>query len=258
MTRGLRNNNPLNIEKTRGGNPWQGEVVPSKDKRFAQFTTVAYGYRAAFKLLNNYQRNYGLDTIRKMIGRWAPSEENHTDAYVRTVAERSGVPADSRITTTNRDVMVPIVAAMSFVENGVEAKMLDEKLGYVGFSNIDMKYDSRTGRYVLFEINPRLGRSSYFCRAAGLNMMKLLTNDVVYGKREDCVYNHTVALWQNVPTGILRRYVKDQELSDELKQFKGTHTLFCKGDLPLSRLYRLLRYYAAQYHNFRDYYFDKK
>ena len=133
-----------------------------------------------------------------------------------------------------------------------------EKLGYVGFSNIDMKYDSRTGRYVLFEINPRLGRSSYFCRAAGLNMMKLLTNDVVYGKREDCVYNHTVALWQNVPTGILRRYVKDQELSDELKQFKGTHTLFCKGDLPLSRLYRLLRYYAAQYHNFRDYYFEKK
>ncbi|MFR4235006.1 MAG: structural protein P5 [Alistipes onderdonkii] len=89
---GLRNNNPLNIEKTRGGNPWQGEVVPSKDKRFAQFTTVVYGYRAAFKLLNNYQRNYGLDTIRKMIDRWAPSEENHTDAYVRTVAERSGCP----------------------------------------------------------------------------------------------------------------------------------------------------------------------
>ena len=76
--------------------------------------------------------------------------------------------------------------------------------------------------------------------------MKLLTDDIVYGKREECIYNHTVALWQNVPTGILRRYVKDQELSDELKQFKGTHTLFCKGDLPLSRLYRLLRYHAAQ------------
>ena len=57
--RGLRNNNPLNIEKTKGGNPWRGEIVPSKDSRFAQFTTMAYGYRAAFKLLNNYQRNYG-------------------------------------------------------------------------------------------------------------------------------------------------------------------------------------------------------
>lgn len=133
-----------------------------------------------------------------------------------------------------------------------------EKLGYVGFSNIDMKYDRRTGRYVLFEINPRLGRSSYFCRAAGLNMMKLLTDDVVYGKREECVYNHTVSLWQNVPDGILRRYVKDPALAEELRALKGTHTLFCRGDLPPARLYRLLRYYAAQYRNFRNYYFEKK
>lgn len=130
MTRGLKNNNPLNIEKTKGGNPWQGEIVPSGDIRFAQFRTMAHGYRAAFKLLHNYQRNYGLNTIRKMIGRWAPSNENHTDVYVRTVSARSGVPADSRITTTNRDVMVPIVAAMSFVENGVEAKILDVQAGW--------------------------------------------------------------------------------------------------------------------------------
>ena len=62
-SRGLRNNNPLNIEKTKGRTPWQGEIVPSKDNRFAQFTTMAYGYRAAFKLLNNYQRNYGLVVV---------------------------------------------------------------------------------------------------------------------------------------------------------------------------------------------------
>jgi len=130
--RGLRNNNPLNIEKTKGENPWQGEIVPSKDNRFAQFRTVAYGYRAAFKLLNNYQRNYGLDTIRKMITRWAPpsDEGNDTEAYIRDVSELSGVPADSRITTTNRDVMVPIVAAMSFIENQVEAKMIDVQAGW--------------------------------------------------------------------------------------------------------------------------------
>lgn len=128
--RGLRNNNPLNIEKTKGGNPWQGEVVPSKDSRFAQFTSMSYGYRAAFKLLNNYQRNYGLDTIRKMISRWAPSNENHTEAYVKAVSDRSGVPADGRITTTNHDVMVPIVAAMSFVESGVEANIADVEAGW--------------------------------------------------------------------------------------------------------------------------------
>lgn len=130
ISRGLRNNNPLNIEKTKGGNPWLGEIVPSADSRFAQFKSMAYGYRAAFKLLNNYQRNYGLDSIRKMISRWAPSNENHTDAYVETVSNRSGVPANSRITTTNRDVMVPIVAAMSYVENGEEARMADVEAGW--------------------------------------------------------------------------------------------------------------------------------
>lgn len=130
MSRGLRNNNPLNIEKSKGGNPWKGEIVPSKDARFAQFNTIAYGYRAAFKLINNYQRNYGIDTIRNIINRWAPSNENHTDAYIRTVSKRSGVPADVRITTTNRDIMVPIVAAMSFVENGKEANMLDVQSGW--------------------------------------------------------------------------------------------------------------------------------
>lgn len=130
LPRGLRNNNPLNIEKTKGGNPWQGEIVPSKDSRFAQFTSIAYGYRAAFKLLDNYQRNYGVDTIRKMISRWAPSNENHTEAYVKTVSDRSGVPADGRITTTNHDVMVPVVAAMSFVENGIEANIADVEAGW--------------------------------------------------------------------------------------------------------------------------------
>ena len=132
-----------------------------------------------------------------------------------------------------------------------------QAIGYVGFSNIDMKYDSRTGRYVLFEINPRLGRSSFFCRAAGINMMKLLTEDVVYGRRGKCIYNETTALWSNVPRGILTRYVTSPALREEMKQYKALHTLWCGGDLAPARVYRLARYYAAQYKNFARYYFDK-
>ena len=132
-----------------------------------------------------------------------------------------------------------------------------QAIGYVGFSNIDMKYDSRTGRYVLFEINPRLGRSSFFCRAAGINMMKLLTEDVVYGRRGKCIYNETTALWSNVPRGILTRYVTSPALREEMKQYKALHTLWCGGDLAPVRVYRLARYYAAQYKNFAHYYFDK-
>ena len=129
MSRGLRNNNPGNIRLD--GVHWKGEVEPSQDCEFKQFETMAWGYRAMFQCLNTYCRKYGLDTIRKMISRWAPPEDgNHTGNYVKAVSERSGVPADGRITTTNRDVMIPIVAAMSRVENGVEAKMTDVEAGW--------------------------------------------------------------------------------------------------------------------------------
>ena len=132
-----------------------------------------------------------------------------------------------------------------------------EEIGYVGFSNIDMKYDSRTGRYMLFEINPRLGRSSFFCRAAGLNMMKFLTEDIVYGKREPCFYSKNTALWSNVPRSILNKYVTDPTLHKELSSHRAMHTLWYSNDLNPARIYRLARYYAAQYRNFSDFYFNK-
>lgn len=105
------------------------------DPAFFQFETMAYGYRAAFVTLNTYQRNYGLNTIRGMISRWAPPSENDTEAYIRAVSSRSGVPADCRITTTNKDVMIPIVAAMCFVENGTNANMVDVEAGWTLFIN---------------------------------------------------------------------------------------------------------------------------
>lgn len=120
MTRGLRNNNPLNIEKSKG-TPWQGEVVPSQDSRFAQFESMAHGYRAAFKLLYNYQHRHGCRVLADFINRWAPPVENRTHAYIRTVARRAGLSDVSEVDTLDERQMRRIVSAMSYVENGVEA-----------------------------------------------------------------------------------------------------------------------------------------
>lgn len=133
-----------------------------------------------------------------------------------------------------------------------------EQIGYVGFANLDMKFDRRTGRYLLFEINPRLGRSSYFVRTAGINLMQLFADDAVYGKRGPCVYNETVALWSNVPRGILNRYVADPALRDELKRHKADRTLKNPRDFNLSRACRIARVDLAQYKSFKNYYFDKE
>ena len=127
--RGLRNNNPGNIRIN--GDLFQGEVRPSKDKSFKQFETMAYGYRAMFVILRNYIRNYKLDTIRKMISRWAPPKENHTEAYVKAVSDYAGIPADDPINVNDREQMIRIVAGMSKVENGVEANMPDVITGWI-------------------------------------------------------------------------------------------------------------------------------
>lgn len=128
LPRGLRNNNPGNIRKN--NIVYAGEVVPSRDDSFKQFTTMAYGYRAIFVVLHTYARRYGLDTIAKMIARYAPANENHTEAYINAVAESAGVPAHGHVTSTNCDVMIPIVATMSRVENGVPAVMADVEAGW--------------------------------------------------------------------------------------------------------------------------------
>lgn len=113
-TRGIRNNNPLNIEK---GASWLGLSVQQTDPRFCQFTTMLYGLRAAFLLIRNYMRHYPIDTISGIINRWAPPKENDTASYIRTVSQRSHIAPDEKLKFTNREKMVAIVSAMSWVES---------------------------------------------------------------------------------------------------------------------------------------------
>ncbi|MHA6482933.1 carboxylate--amine ligase [Paenibacillus sp. strain BS8-2] len=137
-----------------------------------------------------------------------------------------------------------------------------EQIGYVGYSNIDMKYDSRTGKYMLFEINPRLGRSSFFVRSAGLNMITAMIDQVVYGKNSDCVYGNQTGMWTNVPRAVLRKYVTDPALTKEIdglfKQKKVLYSIWYKKDLNPKRILRISRYYYSHVKNFNLYYYDKK
>ena len=128
MSRGLRNNNPGNIRHD--NSKWQGEVIPSKDKAFKQFTTIAYGYRAMIKLLQNYKKLHGCNTIRKMINRYAPPIENHTENYIDAVSRWSGIDPDTDINVYDRDTMISLVSAMSRMENGVPANVNDVQSGW--------------------------------------------------------------------------------------------------------------------------------
>lgn len=128
MTRGLRNNNPLNIR--RNNTQWQGLAPVQKDKAFFTFIAPEWGYRAALRTLQNYNRVHGLTTIRQWIERWAPPCENDTEAYIRCVCQRTGMPESAEPRISNEVVMCSIVAAMSYFENGVPAVIEDVHKGW--------------------------------------------------------------------------------------------------------------------------------
>ena len=134
MTRGQRNNNPLNIR--RSADRWEGTAATQTDKSFVQFTTLAYGYRAAWKILDSYclafRRKRQAYNVRNIIARWAPPSENDTEAYISAVVRLSGLGGNENIPRPNRyrnferlEKTARLIAAMTCVECGIRAELVD-------------------------------------------------------------------------------------------------------------------------------------
>ena len=117
--RGIRNNNPGNI---RHGENWQGFNPNSRsiDAAFCVFNTPVAGIRALAKVLINYKKLYGLNTVRQIISRYAPPNENQTTAYVQTVAKQLGVLPDVVIDIEERGVLTVLIKAVIRMENGIQ------------------------------------------------------------------------------------------------------------------------------------------
>lgn len=128
MSRGLRNCNPGNIRHSIAR--FRGEVRPSRDPAFKEFSSLAWGYRAIFVVLNTYRKKHSLRTLPEMISRWAPPSENHTSAYIQAVQRMTGIPLDEPICTDDEQTMIPLAMAISQVENGVPASRADVEAGW--------------------------------------------------------------------------------------------------------------------------------
>lgn len=114
-TRGIRNNNPGNLEYSKT-NPWVGQN--GDDGRFAKFETPEHGIRALGRNLLSYQRQ-GIDTVSDIINRWAPPDDNNdTSAYIKAVCAQLGVTADQPLDASNPDTLKALCAAIIHHENG--------------------------------------------------------------------------------------------------------------------------------------------
>ncbi|CAI2036883.1 Uncharacterised protein [Serratia liquefaciens] len=113
--RGLRNNNPGNIEAS-SENPWEGQA--GSDGRFAKFETPEHGIRALGKNLLSYQRQ-GYDTVSEIVNRWAPaSDGNDTDSYIKALCGALGIGANDQVDMSNPRTLAALCAGIVKHENG--------------------------------------------------------------------------------------------------------------------------------------------
>lgn len=109
--RGIRNNNPGNI---RSGDSWRG-LSGVDDAGFVIFSGPEWGIRAMTVLIRNYRNLYGIRTIRGIVSRWAPTNENDTGAYISSVSQQTGIGPDQDLS----DAQLPqLLAAIIRHENG--------------------------------------------------------------------------------------------------------------------------------------------
>jgi hypothetical protein len=127
--RGIRNNNPLNLEASPFTQGQPGFV--GSDGRFGKFESPEQGFAAADKLLAGYGQR-GINSIAGIINRWAPgSDGNNVNAYAAHVAQRVGIDPNQPINLADPTVRAKILPAMAEFENGrpVQVASLDPGIG---------------------------------------------------------------------------------------------------------------------------------
>lgn len=250
---------PIIIKPSNSVEYWKCSF-PGKKKVF-----VAYNQEerdAMFKAI--YQSSYK-DTL--IIQEFIPGD----DSYMRVLNCYSGRDGKVKLMALGHALLEEHtpqgIGSYAAIKSTYDPAILEqfknflEAVGYVGFSNFDMKFDYRDNTYKLFEINLRSGRSSFYVTAAGYNLAKYVTEDFIFNKPMDITYATNKHLWLMIPKSLLFKYLPHEALKKEakalIKEGKFTHSLFYKPDFSLKRYLKLWLSYLNYFKKYRKYYGKK-
>ena len=138
-----------------------------------------------------------------------------------------------------------------------KVKAFLEEMNYVGFSNFDIKYDTRDGKYKFFEINCRQGRSNYYVTGAGYNIAKLLVEDRVEGKDLPFVLADNPSLWRVVPRKVAYDFIVSEyhdEMKARIREGREVTPLFYDKDKAFGRTLRMKKNLLGHFKKFKQYY----
>jgi len=116
-------NNPMSVRQY--NQDWEGEVGTYSSKGsgdFVKYDTKAHGIRAGDRLLRTFQRDAGVDTIRKAISKYAPPKgddgyTNPTNKYIEYVSQQSGIDPDEPLNFEDPVTRSRLVSPMAFFES---------------------------------------------------------------------------------------------------------------------------------------------
>ncbi len=142
-------------------------------------------------------------------------------------------------------------------EVGDQFQKLLEELHFVGFSNFDIKYDQRDGKFKVFEINTRQGRSNFYVTGAGANIAKYLVEDYIEQKDMELKIITEKSLWMVVPKGVAFRYITPEIYRKEMQQLldagKSVNPLFYREDAGVLRNLKLMKSQLGHYYKYKKY-----
>lgn len=126
LPRGLRNNNPGNIEDGTFARSQPG--YKGSDGRFAIFDSPEAGTAAQSNLLRAYGSK-GINTLSGIINRWAPAaDNNNTAAYISAVSKMTGIDPNQPLDMNDPNVRTKIASAIGQYENGASGVPRDTML----------------------------------------------------------------------------------------------------------------------------------
>lgn len=138
----------------------------------------------------------------------------------------------------------------------LKIKDMLEDLHFIGFSNFDIKFDQRDGKYKAFEINCRQGRSNYYVTGAGHNIAKLVVEDYVEQKQLPLVITKNRSLWRMVPKKVAFQFTPrqyHQEMKSLIRAGADSHSLVYSQDACLKRRLRILKNHIGNMKRFDQY-----
>ncbi|RLL47809.1 carboxylate--amine ligase [Oceanobacillus piezotolerans] len=131
-----------------------------------------------------------------------------------------------------------------------------EAIGYQGFANFDLKYDERDGKYKVFEVNIRQGRSSYYTTACGHNMAVYFVDDLIKNVDKPMTKLNTNYLFTVVPKIVLKKFVTNKKINREIRQLlrngKWGNPMFYRKDRSWKRKFYLLMRQVNYYKKYKN------